>query len=40
MKGLKKGTVTEKGLKLSVVRIVRQLVHSNVAEKYSPEDFE
>ena len=40
LKGLKKGTVAEKDLKLSTARIVRQLVHSNVAARYSSDDFE
>ena len=40
LKGLKKGTVAEKDLKLSAARIVRQVVHSHVAARYSPDDFE
>ena len=40
LKGLKKGTLAEKDLKLSAARIVRQLIHSNVAARYSPDDFE
>ena len=40
LKGLKKAALTEEALTLSASRIVRQLIHSNVAATYSPDDFE
>ena len=40
LNGLKKGTLAEKDLKLSAARIVRQILRSNVAARYSPDDFE
>ena len=37
--GLKNGTITEEELRLSAGRIARQILASNVAAKYSPEQF-
>ena len=40
LKGIKAGTVSLEHLKCSASRIIRQILCSNVARKFKPEDFE
>ena len=37
--GLKKGTLSSEDLRRAAANIIRSIVYSNVAKKYSPEDF-
>ena len=39
LKGLKEGTVTERQLKVSASRIIREILDSNMAQRYTPEMF-